>query len=179
MKLKISKKLGLKIIYPNTNFKDFRGRYIETFNEREYKKILNQNFVEDDFCINKKNVFRGIHGDQTTWKLVSCIYGKCLSIIINFDKKSPFFGMHEKFNLSSENYFQILIPPKHGNSFLVTSDKAIYHYKQTKYYEGQNKQFTLNVKDPFFGIKLPKKKIILSKRDSEAEFYLKKNSFKL
>ena len=41
---------------------------------QKYKKSgININFREDDFSINKKNVFKGIHGDNNTWKLVSCI----------------------------------------------------------------------------------------------------------
>ena len=172
MKLKISKILGLKLIYPLTNFKDNRGRYLETFNKLEYKKILNKNFVEDDVSFNKKNVFKGIHGDNFTWKLVSCLYGRCISIIVNNDKKSKLFGKYEKFVLTPNNYFQILIPPKYGNSFLVTSSYAIYHYKQTKYYKGAKEQFTINLKDPFLKIKLQKKKLIISKRDKNAKFIL-------
>jgi len=171
MKILKSKKLNLKIIYPLTGFKDYRGSYLETFNKKEYKKILNKNFVEDDVCISKKNVFRGIHGDQKTWKLVSCIHGKCLSIIINCDKKSKNFGKSEKFILDSSNYFQILIPPKFGNSFYVLSKIAVYHYKQTNYYQGKNKQFTYNINDPFFKINFFKrKKIITSNRDKNANF---------
>ena len=174
MYTKISKILGLKLIYPSTNFIDKRGRYLEIFNKYNYKKIINKNFIEDDVSISKKNVFRGIHGDNLTWKLSSCLFGKCVSIIVNYDKKSKLFGKYEKFILSPNNYFQILIPPKHGNSFFVISDFAVYHYKQTKYYEGQKKQFTLNINDPFLKIKFPKKKLIISDRDKNAKFILNK-----
>lgn len=171
MKVKISKKLGLKLVYPKTNFIDKRGRYLETFNNKNYKKITNKTFVEDDVCINKKNVLRGIHGDLKTWKLVSCLFGKCLSIIVNNDAKSKLYGKYEKFILSEENYYQILIPPKYGNCFLVLSDYAIYHYKQSNYYSGKKNQFTLNIRDPFLDIRLPKiDKINISKRDLNAKF---------
>jgi dTDP-4-dehydrorhamnose 3,5-epimerase len=170
MIIKKSPKLGLLKIFPKTNFKDFRGSYLEAFNKKNYKKILKEEFVEDDFTINKKNVFRGIHGDHKTWKLVSCVYGKCEAIIVNWNKKSKYFGLWEKFILSPDNYFQILIPPSYGNSFLVLSKIAVYHYKQTQYYQGQRRQFTLNYKDPFFKIKLSIKNPILSKRDLNAMF---------
>lgn len=172
MIIKKSRILGLKQIYPKSIYQDTRGVYIESFSKKHYKKILKLEFVEDDFSLNKKNVFKGIHGDHKTWKLVSCVQGICESIIVNCDKKSKKFGLWEKFILSSRNYFQILIPPSYGNSFLVLSDYAVYHYKQTRYYEGQNKQFTINYKDPFFGIKLSKNKnLILSKRDRQAKFF--------
>lgn len=170
MIIKKSPKLGLLKIFPKTNFKDSRGTYLETFNKKDYKKKLKLNFVEDDFSINKKKVFKGIHGDYKTWKLISCVYGKCEAIIVNWDKKSKCFGLCERFILSSKNYFQVLIPPSYGNSFLVLSDIAVYHYKQTEYYKGVNKQFTLNYKDPFFKIKLSTQNPIISKRDSNAEF---------
>jgi dTDP-4-dehydrorhamnose 3,5-epimerase len=170
MLIKKSKVLNLSIIYPITNFKDHRGRYLQSYSLKDYKKALSQNFVEDDFSINKKNVFKGIHGDFETWKLVSCVYGKCEAVIVNYDNKSNKFGQWEKFILSSDSYYQILIPPSYGNSFLVLSDYAVYHYKQTKYYSGKEKQFTLNYIDPFFKIKLSSKNIIISKRDKHADF---------
>ncbi len=173
MIIKKSTILGLKKIYPNTIYKDNRGTYIESFNKKHYKKILNATFKEDDFSINKKNVFKGIHGDNRTWKLVSCVYGKCEAIIINCNKKSKNFGLWERFILSSNDFFQLLIPPSYGNSFLVLSKIAVYHYKQTEYYKGQLKQFTYNVNDPFFNIKLGRKKLIISKRDKFAPFVKK------
>ena len=170
MKIKKSPKLGLLQIFPKSLYKDRRGKYIESYNYEHYKKIINLNFVEDDFSINTKGVFKGIHGDNITWKLVSCVYGKCEAIIVNCDKKSKEFGKWEKFICSSENYYQILIPPSYGNSFLVLSKVAVYHYKQTQYYKGYNKQFTYNYKDPAFKLKLSCKKPIISKRDINAKF---------
>jgi dTDP-4-dehydrorhamnose 3,5-epimerase-like enzyme len=61
-----------------------------------------------------------------------------------------------------------------GIVFFVISDFAVYHYKQTKYYEGQKKQFTLNINDPFLKIKFPKKNLIISDRDKNAKFILNK-----
>ena len=116
--------------------------------------------------INKKNVFKGIHGDENTWKLVSCIYGKCAAYIVDCRRNSRNFGKWEKFILSGDKYFQILIPPNFGNSFLVLSNIAVYHYKQSEYYCGMNKQFTYKWNDPKIKLKLNKKNIILSKRDS-------------
>jgi dTDP-4-dehydrorhamnose 3,5-epimerase len=170
MIIKKSKKLGLDIIYLDNVFTDHRGQYIESFNKKKYKSLFNLNFVEDDFSVNKKNVFKGIHGDKKTWKLVSCVYGKCEAVIVNCDKKSKKFGIWEKFILSPSNYYQILIPPYYGNSFLVLSKIAVYHYKQSRYYQGINKQFTYNYKDPVFKIKLSYKKPIVSLRDSKANF---------
>ena len=165
LKVKISKKLKLKVIFPNSKFKDNRGIYLESFNLKEYKKKLGINFIEDDFSINKKNVFKGIHGDYKTWKLISCVYGKCAAYIVDCRKNSKNFGKWEKFILSGDDFYQILIPPSFGNSFLVLSNVAVYHYKQSEYYKGISKQFTYNWNNPRIKLKLNKKKIILSQRD--------------
>ena len=148
MKIQLSKKLKLILIYPNTVFKDKRGIYLETFNFKNYKNKLNINFVEDDFSINKKNVFKGIHGDSKTWKLISCVYGKCAVYIVDCRNNSKHFGTWEKFILSSDNFYQVLVPPNFGNSFLVLSKVAVYHYKQSEYYSGMTKQFTYKWNDP-------------------------------
>lgn len=170
MNIKKSKKLALTLIYPFSKFKDFRGTFIETFNKKKWNEKFKINFLEEDNVISKKNVFRGIHGyKKKVWRLVSCTHGKVLCIVFNLNPNSKNFGCNEKFILQNCN-FQILIPPLYGNSYLVLSDKACYHYKQSVSYNGINSQFTFNIKDPFFKIKLPKKKIILSKRDREAKF---------
>jgi dTDP-4-dehydrorhamnose 3,5-epimerase len=98
MIIKKSKILKIHKIFPRTKFVDHRGCYLETYNKKEYKKKFNINFVEDNFSLNKKNVFKGIHGDHKTWKLISCIYGKCESIIVNCNKNSNFkFGAETKY----------------------------------------------------------------------------------
>jgi len=170
MLTKKSKILGLTLVFPRTNFLDKRGQYIESFNKKSYNKLFNLNFIEDDFSINKKNVFRGIHGDKKTWKLFSCVHGKCESIIVNCKLDSKNFGKWEKFIISPRNYFQILIPPSYGNSFLVLSNFAVCHYKQTEYYQGMKKQFSYNYKDPKFNLKLTCAKPILSDRDKYSKF---------
>ena len=169
MNIKKSKILSLDIIYPYSLFKDNRGTYIEVFNKKKWEKKFKLKFVEEDNVLSKQYVFRGIHGDSKNWKLASCTNGKILSIIVNCDKKSKLFGMSEKFILSNSN-FQILIPPNYGNSYLILSEMATYNYKQTEYYSGPKKQFTYNIFDPFFNIKLPTKNIIISKRDQNANF---------
>ena len=77
------------IITPPTIFEDFRGKYIETYNKKIYTNSgIKLNFVQDDVSISKKNVLRGIHGDNKTWKLISCLHGKFLLVVVNNDKKS-------------------------------------------------------------------------------------------
>ncbi len=147
-------------------FIDFRGKYLEIFNKELFKKTKKKiNFIQDDISISKKNVLRGIHGDNRTSKLITCLYGKFLLVVVNNDKKSKQYRKYQKFILSDKNNIQILVPNKFGNGHYVISEKAIFHYKQNTLYNRKS-QFTLKWNDKKLKIKWPKGiKPILSKRD--------------
>jgi dTDP-4-dehydrorhamnose 3,5-epimerase len=153
---------GVLQIDPPTVFQDFRGTYIETYNKELYK--FAPEFVQDDFSISRENVLRGIHGDDKTWKLISCLWGKFYLVVVNYDDTSKQFKQWDSFVLSDINKQQVLIPPKFGNGHLVLSDAAIFHYKQSTYYDRAS-QFTLKWNDPTLKIKWPIENPILSERD--------------
>jgi len=164
--MEISKTLldGVLLVKPDV-FEDHRGEYIETYNE----KILSEHgidikFVQDDISVSTKYVLRGIHGDNETWKLISCLHGKFYLVTVNCDMESKNFGKWQSFVLSDRNRQQVLVPPKYGNAHLVLSDKAIFHYKQSTYYD-RSKQFTYKWNDARLNIWWPIKNPILSQRD--------------
>lgn len=146
-------------------FEDHRGEYLELYNEKLYKsKGIDIDFVEDDISIATRGVIKGIHGDDCTWKLISCLHGKFYLVVINYNKQSKDFGKWESFVLSDRNKHQVLVPPKHGNGHLCSSKKSIFHYKQSFYYD-PSRQFTIKWNDPKFKIWWPVKEPILSMRD--------------
>jgi dTDP-4-dehydrorhamnose 3,5-epimerase len=148
-----------------TSFEDHRGSYIETYNKNFFiEKGIKVDFLQDDISVSHKNVLRGIHGDQKTWKLISCLYGEFQLIVVNNDLQSNEYKKWESFNLSFENKMQVLVPPKFGNGHLVLSDKCIFHYKQTSEYD-RSGQFTIKWNDPSFGFKWNISEPILSERD--------------
>ena len=151
-------------------FEDHRGQYLETYNEKIYRNHgVDVKFVQDDISISSKHVLRGIHGDDVTWKLISCFYGKFYLVVVNCDLDSKNFGKWQSFVLSEYNRYQVLVPPKFGNAHLVLTDKAIFHYKQSTYYDPQ-KQFTYLWNDPQFNVWWPIKNPILSQRDEIGKF---------
>lgn len=151
-------------------FKDFRGEFVETYNKELYKKKgISVGFFQDDVSSSKKNVLRGIHGDNKTWKLLSCLCGKLYFVVVNCDKKSKDFGRWQSFVLSDKNRQQILAPPKYGCAYLVLSKEAIFSYKQSTYYK-PGCQFSYKWNDPRFNIKWPIKNPILSERDKTGHY---------
>ncbi|MBF0561648.1 MAG: dTDP-4-dehydrorhamnose 3,5-epimerase family protein [Alphaproteobacteria bacterium] len=171
MSVKVTKtKLdGVLQIEPPTNFEDFRGEYIELYNQELYHQAgVTQNFMQDDISLSSRHVLRGIHGDGKTWKLVSCLHGKFYLIVINNDATSPQYRQWESFTLSEKNRLQILIPPKFGNGHVVLTDTAIFHYKQTTSYD-RSSQFTLLWNDPELKLWWPIRNPIVSARDEGLE----------
>ena len=165
MKIEKTELDGVLLISPNTNFEDFRGQYIEIYNKNEFRKQgISVEFVQDDISYSRQNVLRGIHGDNKTWKLISCLYGSFYFVVVNNDPNSQQYKKSISFTLSDKNRKQILVPPKFGNGHLVLSEEAIFHYKQNTEYDRES-QFTIKWNDPDFNLWWPIKNPILSKRD--------------
>jgi len=159
---------GVLLVKPDI-FEDFRGTYTETYNKKLYAELgIPVEFVCDDYSTSKKDVLRGLHGDKKTYKLVDCMLGEFFLAVVNYDENSPQFGEHITFNLSEKNKWQVLIPPKFGNGHLALTDRIIFHYKQSEYYD-RDSQFSLHYQDPRFNIPWPVANPILSDRDNNAK----------
>ena len=150
-------------------FADLRGQIWTSYSAELLDGLLppKMAFKHDKFNTNKENVLRGIHGDNKTWKLVSCPYGEIEQVVIDLRRDSPNFKKWIKFYLSQENLKAVLIPPGFGNAFCVLSANALYHYKLA--YEGEyndfDKQFTYAWNDQTIGIDWTVKNPITSVRD--------------
>jgi dTDP-4-dehydrorhamnose 3,5-epimerase len=175
-------KLEGVLLFKLESFEDFRGEYVEIFNESLYKREIVNNlkgtifeksargikFLEDDISTGSRGVLKGLHGDKKTWKLISCLYGKFYLVVLNQNHKSTDYGKWEAFTLSASNKNQVLIPPYFGNGHLVLSEYSIFAYKQTSYYDPKS-QFTVKFNDPAFNIWWPIKNPILSQRDESGK----------
>lgn len=163
-------KLDEVLLIKQEVFEDHRGEYIELYNEQDFNLSgINMKFVQDDISVSSKNVLRGIHGDNVTWKLVSCLLGRIYMVIVNCDQASHKFGAWQSFVLSDRNRYQVLVPPKHGLAVLALTAKIIFYYKQSTYYN-PSAQFTYKWNDPRFNIFWPIQEPILSRRDSLGNF---------
>jgi dTDP-4-dehydrorhamnose 3,5-epimerase len=169
MEVEKTKLDGVLCIKPPTVFEDFRGAYVELFNEDLYRESgILVHFVEDDISVSSRHVLRGIHGDAETWKLISCLHGKFYLMVVNWDETSPQYRQWEAFTLSDQNRIQVLIPPKFGNGHVVLSEVAIFHYKQSSYYNRPG-QFTILWNDSTLNLWWPVRNPILSRRDEGNE----------
>ena len=96
---------GLKLITMDT-FVDHRGEISTIFS----KSKMFPEFVEDKITISTKDVLRGLHGDLTTSKLISCLSGRIELFVVDARKKSQTFGNAEKFILSDKKIQTVFVP---------------------------------------------------------------------
>lgn len=169
-KIKRSEKIdGVQVLFPSISF-DSRGDIWTSFMKDHVESLLPEGlfFKHDKFSESKNNVLRGIHGDDKSWKLVTCVYGEVHQVVVDLRKTSPTFMQWEKFIINKECQILILVPPGVGNAYYVSSDKAVYHYKYayTGEYYDTSMQFTFPWNDEGLAISWPTKTPILSSRDS-------------
>jgi dTDP-4-dehydrorhamnose 3,5-epimerase len=125
-------------------YRDNRGYFVEKFNRAIYRSVTDienetvlQNcphWVQESYSVSNKNVLRGIHYQYKSpqAKLVHCLYGKILDVIVDLRKSSPNFGKYVKYNLDDS---QILyVPIGFGHSFLSLTENTIVEYKSSEYY---------------------------------------------
>ncbi len=164
-------KLKNVLLFTHECYEDHRGTYEELYNKEKFDKIcmeqidLRISFQETNIAVSTKHVLRGLHGDNRTWKYVTCLKGRYFINVLCYDEESEHFGKYQSFVLSGENKKQLLIPPKHGHGYVVMSDEAIFHYQQSCTYRGMGEQFTVKYNDDRFNMWWPVKNPILSKRD--------------
>lgn len=141
---------------------DLRGENVVLFDQRDYGDFP---FVQDNYSVSRRDVLRGIHGDRQTFKVITCLSGTIVFVVVDCRVHGGHFGEFMMLELSGENKKQVVVPPGFGNAHLVTSDQAIFHYKLSSHYD-QASQFTYTWDDPRFAIPWPITHPILSDRDS-------------
>jgi dTDP-4-dehydrorhamnose 3,5-epimerase len=164
----------VKVIQPSI-YHEYRGSISTTYHSDYYDRLLpagertdGLQFKHDRYSKSKKNVLRGLHYDDKTWKLVSCIHGKIYLVVLDVRKHSTTYGKWESFILSPETGTQVLVPPMFANGHFVMEDDSIFSYKmayKNEFNDVEN-QKTIVFNDTRFNIDWPVKNPILSKRDS-------------
>ena len=160
---------GLLIIEPRI-FKDSRGYFFESFNEKEFEeKVAPLHFVQDNESKSCYGVVRGLHfqkGEHAQSKLVRVVKGAVLDVAVDIRPGSKTFGKHIATELTEENHRQFFIPRGFAHGFSVLSEEVIFQYKCDNFY-CPSSEGAIAWDDPDLAIdwKVPTDKIILSEKD--------------
>lgn len=145
---------GAVIIEPRI-FQDARGYFFESYSKREFdKKVTPVDFVQDNESMSTRGVIRGLHFQRPPYaqaKLVRCVKGRVLDVVVDIRKGSPTFGKHVAVELSEDNHRQFFIPRGFAHGFAVLSDIAVFQYKCDNYYHPEA-DGGISILDPSLGI---------------------------
>lgn len=110
-------------------FQDHRGTFVKTFHLDHFKKEnLTTNFKEHYYSISSKGVLRGLHFQYPTKqhvKLVYCIKGSVLDVVVDLRIGSPSYGEFDVFHLNDQKKNMIYIPEGMAHGFYVMSEEAV------------------------------------------------------
>jgi len=127
---------GLVEIHPNI-ISDQRGYFFESFRQDVLDNHgLSSNFVQDNQSFSEKGVVRGLHlqlEPNEQIKLVRCVLGKVLDIVVDLRIGSNSFGQHYKMVLDAKKGSMLYIPGGFAHGIAVIED-AIFAYKCSSYY---------------------------------------------
>jgi len=152
-------------------FKDERGYFFESFNEKEFSLKTGRNirFVQDNESCSSYGVVRGLHfqkGKDAQSKLVRVVSGKVLDVAVDVRRGSPTFGRHVAVELSEDNHLQFFIPRGFAHGFAVLSERAVFQYKCDNFY-APSSEGAVAWDDPALAIdwRIPAGEVILSAKD--------------
>ena len=162
---------GVTIIEPRL-FKDARGYFYESFNQKEFKeKVCCTTFVQDNESKSSYGVIRGLHFQKPPFaqsKLVRVVKGAVLDVAVDIRKGSPTFGRYVAVELTEENKYQFFRPRGFAHGFSVVSEEVVFQYKCDNFYAPQS-EGAIAWNDPDLGIdwRVSTNRIILSEKDEK------------
>ena len=149
-------------------FRDERGFFLETYRRSAFGEVgIEEEFVQDNHSRSARGIVRGMHFQPGMAKLIRCVRGEIVDVLVDIRKGSPAFGQWEAFTLSDENLQQLYCPDGFAHGFCVTSEVADVVYKCTTYYD-PSAEAGISYRDPDIGIKWPDIELTPSERDANA-----------
>lgn len=160
----------------NTSYKDNRGVFEPSWEASVLEKqgIHFQPDKAYHSYNSKVNTLRGMHYQLEPYgqtKLVSCISGEVLDVIIDLRKTSPSYLKVDSVKLSEGSGLSLYIPAGCAHGFITMVDNATLFYLIEGEYRPDLVR-TIRWNDPAFAINWPADDPILSERDRSAANFL-------
>lgn len=160
---------GVVVIEPRV-FDDARGYFFESYSKRRFDEAVRPiEFVQDNESMSTRGVIRGLHFQRPPFsqsKLVRCVRGAVLDVVVDIRRGSPTYGRHIAVELTGENRRQLFVPRGFAHGFAVLSDEAVFQYKCDNYYHPES-EGGISIADHSLGIdwRIDPAEAILSEKD--------------
>ncbi len=145
---------------------DDRGWFARFFCQREYDEHgLCRDIVQANNSLSKyKGTLRGMHyqlAPKAEDKIVRCLSGALLDVIVDLRSDSPTFLQHFAVELTAENRKMLFVPKGFAHGFLTLADDTEAFYLVTESYSAPHER-GLRYNDPRLGIRWPFEPTVIS-----------------
>jgi len=153
---------------------DDRGMFLQNY-DNIIEEIIENKIVQENISYSKKNTIRGLHyqWNQPMGKLVQCINGSIIDIVVDIRNNSETFGKVEFFELNEPNHL-LWIPSGFAHGFFAANDNTIVKYLCTSLYN-KNGEGIINIGDKSLNIlntlNLSIDKLAISDKDKNAQSF--------
>lgn len=149
---------GLLEVKPR-RIEDERGYFSETFRlDKFHECVPGVEFVQDNQSLSiRAGTIRGLHFQTTPaaqGKLVRCLAGKLLDVVVDLRADSPTYGRWIALTLSPEDNNQLWVPVGFAHGFCTLEPNTIISYRVTDYYSPEHDK-GVAWDDPDIGIEWP------------------------
>jgi dTDP-4-dehydrorhamnose 3,5-epimerase len=145
---------------------DDRGRFVKVFHAPSFVAHgLAATFAEEFYTVSSRGALRGMHFQvppHAHTKLVHCVSGVILDVLLDLRVGSPTFGQHRAFELSGAQPRALYIAPGVAHGFYTLSEEATVVYSVTTVHAPAS---DTGVRWDSFGMAWPNASPILSARD--------------
>lgn len=123
---------GVKVLRPFV-FEDGRGCFVKPFHEGQLAQHGIAMVVREEFfSVSAAGVLRGMHFQvppHAHQKLVYCVSGRVLDVVLDLRKGAPTYGQSAAFELSGTNRHVVHIPVGFAHGFLSLEEDSCLVYK--------------------------------------------------
>lgn len=118
---------GCRVITPLV-FEDDRGRFVKTYHAPTFRELgIPDVFVEEFYSVSRRGVIRGLHFQvppAEAGKLVYCIEGRILDVLVDLRRGSPTYGRHLTVPLEAAAGTMVYLPAGIAHGFCALTDRA-------------------------------------------------------
>lgn len=169
MELEPSRIAAVKI-FTAKHFPDERGLLVQSWVRQDLAALgIPSEFKQAIQTVSRRGVVRGLHfqWDPPMGKLVRCLHGAILDVVVDVRVGSPTLGQHVAVELSGLNHKVIWVPPGFAHGTFAFADESIVLYECTGEH-GPGREGGILWNDPALGIAWPDVAPIVSEKDRVA-----------
>lgn len=149
---------------------DDRGWFARTMDTRIFAdQGMDSVFVQQNASMSAQaGTLRGLHFQRPPYaeaKLVRCLRGRILDVIVDLRRDSPSFGKWEGFELTDRNDRMLYVPAGFAHGFQTLADDTAVTYQVSHRYTPEA-EGGLRWDDPALGIDWPLPPAVMSDKDA-------------